>query len=325
MENTIKPVHQKYNVRAVFGLLEAPESAEIPGLAPGLNGVPPVDPMYVFDTERTRQLTMFWVGGFKALKIEGSPAAGKTSIIEQWHARLNVPLYKVPCSPTTESFRLIGQLLPTEDGKLVWKDGPVLKACREGTSVLLDEYNTLDAGEATGLNMLLEGYSITIPETGETITPAKTTRFFATQNPEDSRAAVAGRNVQDVANDDRWSHMEVDYLKPDLEEALVLRHLLAGKVDRTVAESIAKVVVQVANNVRLAFLNDAPGIDKPLSTRVLLRWAKYTVMYQGVMRQQNRSGLHYAVRQAVRMSAAMAKAVNEQITLIAGYDENMES
>lgn len=324
MENNNLPM-QRYNVRSTFGLMEAPESAEIPGLVPGLQGVPPNDLTYVFDAERMRQLTMFWVGGFKALLIEGDPAAGKTSLIEQWHARLNVPLYKVPCSPTTESFRLIGQLLPTEDGKLAWKDGPVLKACREGTSVLLDEYNTLDPGEATALNMLLEGYSWTIPETGETIMPAKTTRFFATQNAVDSKASVAGRNIQDVANDDRFSYMEVDYLKPELEEALVLRHLLAGKVDKAVAEQISKVCVKVANNVRMAFRQDAPGIDKPLSTRVVLRWAKYTVMYQGVMKAQNRSGLHYAIRQAVRMSAAMAGAVNEQITAVAGYDENMNS
>ena len=63
--------------------MEAPETAEIPGLAPGLTGVPPADNAYVFDAERMRQLTMFWVGGFKALLIEGDPAAGKTSLIEQ--------------------------------------------------------------------------------------------------------------------------------------------------------------------------------------------------------------------------------------------------
>lgn len=325
MQQSNKLVHKMYNVRQTFDMKEAPENAEIPGLDPGMPEVPPLDPNYVFDIERMRQLTMFWVGGFKALMIEGDPAAGKTSLVEQWHARLNVPLYKVACSPTTESFRLIGQLLPTEDGKLRWHDGPVVRACREGTSVLLDEYNTLDPGEATGLNMLLEGYSWTIPETGETIMPTRTTRFFVTQNAVDSRAAVAGRNIQDVANDDRFSYMEVDYLKPELEEALVIRHLVAGRVDDDIARTIARVCVQVANNVRKAFRDDAVGIDKPLSTRVVLRWAKYSVMYQGVMKKLGRSGLHYAIRQAVRMSPSMAASINEQITLVAGYDENMNA
>lgn len=316
---------RRYKIRDTFNMPEASPEAAIPGLEPGLHGVPAVDPQYVFEMDRLRQFTMFWVGGFRALKVEGDPAAGKTSFVEQIHARLNVPLHKVPCTPTTDRYALIGQLLPNTDGKLVWRDGPVVKACRDGTSVLLDEYNVLDPGEATGLNMLLEGYSWTIPETGEIITPARTTRFFATENPVDSKAAVAGRNVQDVANDDRWSYMQVDYLREDVETALVVRHLIAGQIPQDLAETVAKLCVQVANDVRMAFRNDVPDFDKPLSTRVVLRWAKYTVMYQAVLSQQRKSGLHYAIRQAVRMSPVMAGAVNEKITLRAGYDENLQS
>jgi cobaltochelatase CobS len=318
------PSAKLYKVRDTFNLPSASSGAVIPGLEPGLPGVPAIDPFYVFETDRLRQFTMFWLAGLRALMIEGDPAAGKTSFVEQIHARLNVPLHKIPCAPTTDRYALIGQLLPNEDGKLVWRDGPVVKACRDGTSVLLDEYNVLDPGEATGLNMLLEGYSWVIPETGETITPARTTRFFATQNGVDSKATVTGRNVQDVANDDRFSYMQVDYLDPDVEADLVARHLTAGGISQDVAQTVAKLCVGVANEVRKAFREDTPDFDKPLSTRVVLRWAKYTVMYQASL-QHKKSGLHYAIRQAVRMSAVMAKAVNEQITLRAGYDENLVS
>jgi cobaltochelatase CobS len=318
------PTLRKYRIRETFNLHEASETAEIPGLAPGLPDVPPLDPHYVFEPDRMRQFVMFWVGGFRALMIEGHPAAGKTSFIEQIHARLNVPLYKLACSPTTEAYRIIGQLLPTEDGKLKWHDGPVVRACREGTSCLLDEWNTLEPGEATALNMLLEGYSWTIPETGETITPVRTTRFFVTQNAVDSKALVAGRNIQDVASDDRFSYMEVDYLRPELEKDLVVRHLVEGQVPQDVAKTVAAICVDVANKVRSAFSTDADDIDKPISTRVVLRWAKYTVMYQGVLRKQGLSGLHYAIRQAVRMSQPMAGAVNQMITMVAGYDERLK-
>ncbi|MEJ8838129.1 MoxR family ATPase [Ramlibacter sp. AN1133] len=312
---------RRYRIRETFNMPQASAAAEIPGLEPGLAGVPPLDEHYVFDTDRLRQFTMFWVGGFRALMIEGDPAAGKTSFVEQIHARLNVPLHKVPCGPTTDRYALLGQLLPDEDGRLRWRDGPVVKACRDGTSVLLDEYNVLDPGEATGLNMLLEGYAWTIPETGEVVTPARTARFFATQNGVDSKAAVAGRNVQDVANDDRFSYMQVDYLPADQERALVKLHLVGGGIPEALADTVAGLCVEVAHDVRQAFRADAPDIDKPLSTRAVLRWAKYTVMYQAALRQQRRSGLHYAIGQAVRMSAAMAKAVNEIITLKAGYDQ----
>lgn len=321
------PAHnvRRYKIRDTFNMPHASPEAAIPGLEPGLDGVPKVNPLYVFEVDRLRQFTMFWVGGFRALMIEGDPAAGKTSFVEQIHARLNVPLHKYACAPTTDRYALIGQLLPNEDGKLVWRDGPVTKACRDGTSVLLDEYNVLDAGEATGLNMLLEGYSWTIPETGEIITPGRTTRFFATQNGVDSKAAVAGRNVQDVANDDRFSYMQVDYIDPSLEKELVVRHLVAGQIPNGVAENVASLCVDVANDVRSAFRADAPGIEKALSTRVVLRWAMYTVMYQATAGTRKQSGLHAAVRQAVRLSPVMAAAVNGLITLRAGYDENMNS
>jgi cobaltochelatase CobS len=290
-----------------------------------MTGVPKLDPFYVFETDRLRDLTTFWVGGFKAMLIEGDPAAGKSSLITQWHSRLNVPLDVVPCSPTTENFRLIGQLLPGLDGRLHWQDGPVTRACRLGTSVLLDEYNTLDPGEATALNLLLEGYSWTIPETGEIIEPAPSTRFFATQNSVDSAAAVAGRNVQDVANEDRFVYMEVDYLRAELEEDLVLRHLLSGGVDASHAKNIAYLTVTVANQVRTAFRDGADAIEKPLSTRAVLRWAKLTAMYNGLQRQKKISAIHYALKRAVKMPLAMQAAVKNLITAQSGVDEDLST
>jgi cobaltochelatase CobS len=317
------PKARAYIVRDTFDLASAPPTAVITGLEPGLANVPPVK-LYVFEEDTLRQLHMFWASGNRALLIEGDPSAGKTSLFEQFHARLNVPLYKVPCSPSTETYHLIGQYVPREDGKgLCWVDGPVVRACREGTSLLLDEGNTLDPGVATGLNMLLEGYSWTIPETGETITPARTTRFFMTQNPVDSKVMVTGRNVQDAAFDDRWSYMRVSYLRPELEEQLIANYLSHGKVPQDVVQNTAKIVVAVANKVREAFRNDAPGIDKPLSTRVLMRWAMYTLMYTGPMRAKKKSALHYAINQAVRMSPEMAAALQEQITLVAGYGPDL--
>jgi len=320
-----KSLFQRYAIRSTFNIPEAPEKAEIQGMAPGLYGVPRIDPFYVFETERLRDLTMFWVGGFTFCVIEGDPSAGKSSLFEQWHARLNVPLYKISCGPTTENYHLIGQYLPTSEGSLKWHDGPVTRACREGSSVLLDEYNNLDPAEATALNLVLEGYSFMIPQTGEIIQPAPTTRIFGTQNSVDSLAAVAGRNVMDVANEDRCFYMEVDYLRPDLETALVIRNLVAGGVSTALSETIASMTVAVANKVRRAFREGADGIEKPISTRAVLRWAKLTAMYQPVLSKQARSGIHYALRRALKMPVTMASAVNEMITLVAGYDENCRS
>lgn len=316
---------KRYKLRDTFNLPDVPEAAEIPGFEPGLPGVPKVDPHYVFEHDRLRQFVMFWVGGFQSLMIEGDPSAGKTSFIEQIHARLNVPCFKVACGEGLEARELLGELKPTEQGLLKWFDGPVLMAYRTGGSLLLDEWNGIEPGQALRLNPYLEGYELMVPATGEIVCPLATTRFFVTQNPVDSKAMVAGRYSHDVASDDRFSYMEVDYLRADLERDLVVRHLTAGKVPVDAAKNIAQICVEVANRIRVAYRTGSDDIEKPLSTRVVLRWAKYTVLYSEVMKRLRRSGVHYAVRQSVRMPESMARAVNELITMVAGFDENLVS
>lgn len=321
-----KVVTKLYSVRDSFDLQEAHPKAMIAGCEPGLPGVPNVDPHYVFNTQRMRLLNIFWMSGNRALKVMGPPAAGKTSLIEQVHARLNVPLYMVACTPQTRAQDLIGQLLPRLDGKgLQYVPGPVMRACQEGTSVLLDEYNVMDPGEATGLNMLLEGYSWTIPETGEIIRPAKTTRFFVTQNPINGKAFVAGRNSQDQANDDRFTVLDVDYIEKEHEEKLVVRHLVAGGVDERVAATLATVTVKTANDVRTAFSNDTNGIEKAISTRAVLRWAKYACMLGGALKAEGKSHVHHALKLAVEMTPEMCAAVFQMVTANLGVDENLVS
>lgn len=323
MQNQSKEHKLKlYGIKETFGIAEASDKAMVLGLEPGLPGVPEVDPYYVFETERLRDLTMFWVAQFGAMLIEGDPSAGKTSLVKEWHARLNVPLDIVPCSPSTEARDLIGSLLPVKDGTLEWFDGPIARAYRNGTSVLLDEYNLVDPGQASGLNAALEKYPISIPQTGEVLIPKATTRVFATQNPVDSLAAVAGRNTQDVANEDRFFTMEVDFLKPDVETALVARVLGEAIKNQDLADQIARVTVAVANKVRQAFRSGDAAIEKPMSTRAVLRWAKLTAMYRVPMEKKGVSSLHYSVTRALKMPATMAAAVKQIITAESGVTEH---
>ncbi|MFC6522683.1 AAA family ATPase [Undibacterium arcticum] len=71
-----------------------------------------------------------------------------------------MPLYTYNAHPRTEAGDLIGKYAPTPSGGLVFVFGPVARAAMEGRSVLIDEYNVIDPGEATGLNALLEGRSV---------------------------------------------------------------------------------------------------------------------------------------------------------------------
>lgn len=300
-----------YSLADEFGLANIPKAHQITGYAEGHPAVPPRKP-YVFIARKLRDVLAFWEAGLVALKIYGDPGTGKTSIVQQFHARLRWPLYQVSCSPSTEAYQLIGQLLPNSDGTLKWVDGPVLSAAREGTSVLLDEYNTMDPGQATGLNMLLEGYSIVIPETGEVIHPQKGFRVFATENPVDSRLSVAGRNVQDVANDERWMVTDADFLPEEFEVKAVKQALLDDGTQLDVAEMLAQQVVRTANDVRAAYRSNTEAIVKPMSTRSAIRWAKLVRRFQNVKPDEG-GAVVYALRRAYAMNKEMSAVVESYV------------
>lgn len=305
--NTLTP--SKISLAIAFGLNIDPAAA-ITGFMPGHPAAPPLKADYAFQTEKLRDILAFWQSGFNALKISGDPATGKTSFVEQWHARLNWPLHKVACSRSTEASRLIGHLVPTESGTLKWVDGPVLLAAKEGTSVLLDEYNTMDPDQATGLNMLLEGYSFTVEETGEVVTPKKGFRVFATENSVDSRLNVAGRNVQDVANDDRWMVMEAKYLSPEMEAKVVFDAMIAANIAQARAEMDSKLIIAVANRIREAYRNEEDAIEKPMSTRTAIRWAILASRFASV-KPEDGGPLIYALHRSFRMSKLMAEVVDQ--------------
>lgn len=309
MNTQFKLVPASYSLANEFGLQLDP-SIPIKGYEEGHPAAPPIDDSYVYMVEKLRDMLAFWESGLPAFKIFGDPGTGKTSFVTQFHARLRWPLYKVSCSPSTEAYQLIGQLHPQLDGTLKWKDGPGLLAAREGTSLLLDEYNTMDPGQATGLNMLLEGYSITIPETGEVVKPVKGWRVFATENSVTSRLTVAGRNVQDVANDDRWMVTEASYLPPELEIKAVANALIADGTSPDVARMLAGQVVEVANKVRTAYKENDGVIDKPMTTRSAIRWGKLVRRFRGVSAGDGGPML-YALRRAFSMSPEMTASVEE--------------
>lgn len=308
-------VPRKYSVAEEFKL-PVPPAVLIEGFEPGHPAVPKVNPHYVFLPDKMRDLLAFWQSRELALKIIGDPAAGKTSLVQQFHARLCWPLYMVSCSPTTESRELMGQLMPVADGTLRWVDGPILKAAREGTSVLLDEYNILEPGEASGLNMILEGYPVTIAATGETVCPHPRFKVFATENNVVSRLSVAGRNVQDVANDDRFMITTADYLPAQIETEMVSSVLQSEGVPPDQAHMTAEQVVNVANQVRAAYRTGTGIVDKPMSTRSVIRWARLIRRFAHV--KDADGPVVYAVRRAFQMHADLDEQVTKYIQLALG-------
>lgn len=305
----LKPA--QYSLAEQFGM-PIPKEHLIAGYEPGHPAVPPRNDDYVFKRAHLRDFLAFWEESFHALKIEGDPATGKSSLVIEFHARLNWPLYFHSCSSRSEPRDLFGSLLPDprEAGKLRWVDGPALRAAREGTSVLVDEFNLLEPDTGTALNLLAEGNPYDIPETGERVVPRRGFRLFATENPVDSRLLVAGRQVQDVASDDRFMVLRADYMEPDDEIQVVRRALQARNVPDGAATMIATQVVGVANQTRKAWRSGELAIERPMSTRTCIRWARLIRRFMNVRPEEGGPAV-YALRRAMRMSETMSQAVED--------------
>lgn len=286
---------EKINMGEAFGL-EHLKTMQIPGGKADQLGVPPKEE-YVFERDRLAEFFVFWQSGLKALKIKGDPAAGKTSLVSQWHARLNWPLYSVSCNSMTGADELIGQFIPQKDGTLHFQYGAVARAAMEGVSVLLDEGNALEPNAVLALHMLMEGYPVYIPQTGETIRPQPGFRVFVTENCIASKLAVAGRHVHDASSDDRFMEIQVDYLKPEEEVGIVKRTLKSVGMPEDQMDTVADLMVKVANRTRVLYNQSESAVIKPMSTRVLRRWAVLSWGFRGV-RNRNLDPLKYALERA---------------------------
>ncbi len=72
------------------------------------------------------------------LLLKGPTGCGKTRFIEHMAARLGRPLYTIACHDDLTAADLIGRHL-IGDGDMVWHDGPLTRAVREGAICYLDE------------------------------------------------------------------------------------------------------------------------------------------------------------------------------------------
>lgn len=174
---------------------------------------------YVFTKEQIK-LAQLWLNGrFNALVLDGPTGCGKTTFIEQLSARLNWPLLQVSCSLEKSSEELLSHM-SLRDGKTVWEEGLAVKAMREGSILLLDEFNALPPETAIGLHKIFEQGGYTLP-TGERVKPHDGFRIVACGN------ALNGQNASsysgtvrnlNIATMNRFGAcLKMDYLSKEKE------------------------------------------------------------------------------------------------------------
>lgn len=274
----------EFSVSKAFSVPGIPDSVTATGLEKPTPFTPKRVDGYQFRKE-TLSDVLAWMRISKhlpdGLYLTGPTGSGKSSIICQVASRLNLPVQRVTGHSRMEMPELVGHHIVL-DGDLVWQDGPLTTAMRYGHIFLLDEIDLLDPATAAGLNGVLEGAPLNIPENGgELVHPHEDFRFVATGNTAgggDQNGLYQGTLQQNLAFMDRMWVLEVGYPTPEQEEAI-----LAALVPSLPADFRPK-MIGVANDVRKLFMGEngsGGSIEVTFSTRTLIRWATLLMFFSG--------------------------------------------
>lgn len=253
----------------------------VKGYAAPLPYTPDVDENYIFH-EQSRDLVVWFIDKSGPLYVFGPSGSGKTSCIKQLAAKLNYPVFEVTGHSRLEFPELIGHHV-VRQGSMEFEYGPLALSMKYGGLFLCNEMDLLDPSTAAGLNGILDGQPLCIPENGgELITPHEMFRFAATANTNgssDESGLYQGTLRQNFALMDRFTLCEVSYPEPEAE--LLLLQKAAGQLP----DKIRKKMVEYAGEIRRLFMGEqgtysSDSIEVTLSTRTLLRWADLTLRFQ---------------------------------------------
>jgi MoxR-like ATPase len=203
---------------------------------------------------------------FFPLYISGPSGNGKTFMVEQAASKAGVKFIRVQLTPETDEDDLIGGFRLI-DGNTVFCKGPVIRAMEEGAVLLLDEIDRA-TNKIMCLQSVLEGKSVLIKKTGETVSPALGFNIVATANTL-GRGSDDGRYTAASIIDDAFLErfpitVNQTWATPSVERKILDRHM--NQFDCDDSDFVEKLVTW-AGIIRKTF--EDGGIDDEVSTRRL--------------------------------------------------------
>jgi len=274
-----------------------------------------LDPGYQFDDIHvlrllhhawTREWTRLDHHTRKGVFISGPTGSGKTTYIEQFFARLRVPLVRFTWKPRQEAQEvLFTQTL--ENGNVKNLEQGIVLAAKHGWPVLINEADLADPAELMALNDVIDKGLITLPD-GTVIQAARGFMVFVTANTAgsmDETGSYAGTRPLNAATLRRFFFIELGYASEE-KELEWLRNQFAGYIK--VDDTILKPAVQVATKLRQAYEGTLDGLrmQHPMSRPELFDWVEMLAKQGASLMAKGEPAAWYTLRNAFanRLSAA---------------------
>jgi midasin len=200
--------------------------------------------------------------------IQGPTSAGKTSAVEFLAQQTGHRFVRINNHEHTDIQEYLGTYVTDpQTGNLVFQEGLLVTAVRQGHWIVLDELNLAPTDVLEALNRLLDdNRELVIPETQEVIKPHPNFILFATQNPP---GLYAGRKVLSRAFRNRFLEVHFDDVPKDELETILCQRC-------AIAPTYAKKIVQVFEELR--HRRQASRVFESKSSfatlRDLFRWAE---------------------------------------------------
>ena len=196
--------------------------------------------------------------------IDGPKGCGKTMGLKAWASEVGLPVYRVNCSEgfTEESFIGYNTL---RNGEMVWVDGLLPLAMRNGGILIFDEFRHARPEIATALNPVGDSGTLMLTDNGnEVVVAHKDFRMAATMNPLEG---YSGGQDTNQATLDRFAiNMNVDYLPAEAEMRVCMEQSGVANM------SLARQFVTLAGDLRR--MKKEGSLESDTSTRMLVDMMK---------------------------------------------------
>jgi cobaltochelatase CobS len=204
---------------------------------------------------------------FYPVFITGLSGNGKTTMVEQVAAKLQRECIRVNVSIETDEDDLIGGNT-LQDGNVIYREGPVIMAMRQGAILLIDEIDR-GSNKLMCMQSILEGKPLFNKKTGEVIHPKEGFTIIATANTK-GRGTEDGRFIAAQILDEAFLErfpitVEQEYPTTTVERKIVINKMnFFNKLD----EDFADKLINWADVIRKTFQEG--GVDEIISTRRLV-------------------------------------------------------